>query len=212
MPSNAAKWGTGLGTGPLPTGRPDFAALYNPVNGTWDMTPRTASALYTGLCLLADGVALDTDDQGDTPVGSDPSLEWRALDKFPHASWTQGAPWRRRLSARGQCLVQAIEAGAGLVAECVADYLMHHLAIDRACDEVDDARREPEHPSHGIPEHPDDYDWDRLPYHHQPGDLDALRRAPDHIARLHVAYRLTTHRPERWFDMIGSLNRYQGQS
>jgi len=209
MPSTAPGWGSGSSVELPPFTRPDFATLYNPANGTGDLTPRTASALYTGLCLLADGVALDTDDRGDEPVGSDPSVAWRALDEFPRASWTQGARWRRRLSARGRCLVRAIETGAGLMAECVADYLMQHLAIDRGRDEVDDARRDPKHPSHGIPEHPDDYRWDRLPYHSQPGDLHASRGAPVHIALLHRAYRAAAHHPERWFDAVGSQHQTQ---
>ncbi|WP_433616743.1 hypothetical protein ACQP2P_15695 [Dactylosporangium sp. CA-139114] len=160
------------------------------------------SALYTGLCLVADGVALDTDDRGDMPVGADHRIEWRALDAFPPASWRQGARWRRRLAARGKHLIRTLEVGGGLVAECVVDYLVHHLAIDRARDEIYGARSDPDHPSHHIPAHPADFLWHRLPYSSPLGDHDALCYAPNHIAMLHRSYRATIDRPEQWFDPI----------
>ncbi|GAA2364448.1 hypothetical protein [Dactylosporangium salmoneum] len=152
--------------------------------------------------MIADGIALDTDDVGDMPVGAQRTWEWRALDAFPRASWSQGTRWRRMLSSRSRYLVHAIERGDGLIAECVADYLIHHLAIERGRDEVDDALRDPDHPSHGIPAYPDDYAWHRLPYSSRLGDLDASRSAPNYIRSLHRTYLATKRRPQLWFIVV----------
>jgi hypothetical protein len=188
----------------LSTTRPDFATLYRPAGVGSELTPRTASAIYTSLCLVTDGIALDTVDHGDTPVGADPLTEWRVLDALPPAAWSQGLQWRCQLSGRGRRLVRTVERGGGVVADCVADYLLQHVAIDRARDEVDDARRDSRHPSHSMPAYPADYLWHRLPYHNVLGDLDASRSAPQNIALLHQAYRATADCPDRWFEHVSA--------
>ncbi|MEV0569421.1 hypothetical protein [Dactylosporangium sp. NPDC050588] len=180
--------------------RPDFAALYG-VDP--EFTPRTASALYTGLCLVTDGIALDTDDHGSEPVISADTGSWRVLDQLPHATWRQPEAWRRHAAAHGRLLIQQLETGGGLAADCVIDYLILHLAVDRAEEEVDDALFDPSHPSHGLPTHLDDYAWDLLPYSTPLGDPPTASMTIDvSVADLHKAYLALRASPDRWFERM----------
>lgn len=188
--------------------RPDFAALYS-VNGVDpvdpEFTPRTASALYTGLCLVTDGVALDTDDHGSKPVISADTGSWRVLDHLPRTTWRQPESWRRQVAARGRLLVQRLETGGGLAADCIIDYLLLHLAVDRAKEEVDDALLDPRHPSHVLPMHLDDYAWDVLPYSAPLGSPAIGSMAIDvSVTNLHNAYVAFRAEPDRWFDQMAT--------
>lgn len=145
-----------------PPGRPDFAALYGTYDRTGEprLTPRTASALYTALWVLADGAHLDADDHEDEPILRRHTGEWRVLDRLPRTSWRQDGSWRRRVGDAGRELGETLGNGRQIRPTCIVEDLLLRLAIEDAEDEAAEAAGDPAHPSHALPEHLDDYLWD----------------------------------------------------
>lgn len=143
-------------------GRPDFAALFPMVLGSDEpqLTPRSASALYTALCVLADGARLDVDHHGGEPIMKRYADEWRVLPRLPRVSWRQGDAWRRRAADAAQRLVDDVGNGRLIRSRCIAEELFLRLATEDAEDEASEAASDPGHPSRALPEHLDDYLWD----------------------------------------------------
>lgn len=142
--------------------RPDFAALF-PLDqeelnddaedeGGWRLTPRTADALYTTLCVLADEAYDDVEEHQDAPV--DPGDDWTVFDRLPRITWRMDAAWRRQIARAADDLTSDLERGEWPLPTCTAEEICLHLAIEDA-----EAPNE-SHRHQMLPEHDDDYAWE----------------------------------------------------
>ncbi|HZM81713.1 MAG TPA: hypothetical protein VFC19_38830 [Candidatus Limnocylindrales bacterium] len=142
--------------------RPDFAGLFpldqEQLNNDeededgWRLTPRTADAIYTALCVLADEAYDDVEEHQDAPV--DPSDDWMVFDRLPRITWRMEAAWRRQFARAADDLSYDLERGKWPLPTCTAEEMCLHLAIEDAGALTESHRHQM------LPEHDDDYAWD----------------------------------------------------
>jgi hypothetical protein len=134
---------------------PNFATLFpidHSEDAEWQLTPRTADALHSALCTLADEAYDDIEEHGDQPVQPGDS-DWSVFDRLPRLSWRQDAQWRRQVARAADDLTGDLEAGQWPIPRCNAEELCLHLAVEDADGFIED-RRHVE-----LPKHDNDYDW-----------------------------------------------------
>jgi hypothetical protein len=75
----------------------------------FQLTPRTATALWAAGQILADQTYDDVAEHGDDPVSDDG--EWNVLASYPRITWHQDAIWRRQAARAFDDLTADLEAG-----------------------------------------------------------------------------------------------------
>jgi len=124
---------------------PDFTALCPvchcgtedtcPDCGGFQLTPRTAAALWARCQLLGDGAYNDIETHGDNPV--DPDEAWIVFSDFPRITWRQTSAWRRQCARAFDDLAGDLAAGHWPLPTCPAEEMALHLAV-QANQELDD--------------------------------------------------------------------------
>jgi hypothetical protein len=154
---------------PQPIG-PDFVRLFPVCDcglescskcGGWQITPRTAAALWSAAQLLSDHGYDDVEEHGDTPV-SDDNSDWALFDEYPKVTREQDAVWRRQAARSYEDLADDLEAGDWPSPTCAGEEMALHLMLRYARAAVADGRSGLESTFADLPHHPDDLDWDTL--------------------------------------------------
>jgi hypothetical protein len=126
----------------------------------FQMTPRTAAALWTAAGVLADQAYDDVLEYGDEPV--DNTGAWSVFDEFPRITWRQNAIWRRQAARSFDDLSDDLAAGNWPQPRCPAEEMALHLILRSAESAVDDDWAGLTGRYADLPEHDDDHDWDML--------------------------------------------------
>lgn len=149
-----------------PFEHPDFATLFTPCRcgsescdrcSIFQLTPRTAAALWFAAVVLSEQAFNDIDEHGDEPV-ADPG-RWAVFGNYPTFTWRQDRRWRRRAARAYDDLLDDLSVGSEPLRTCIAEEMALYLVINLA------ERISPEGPDvlegmiRMLPEHPDDLDW-----------------------------------------------------
>ncbi|NBH10352.1 hypothetical protein [Amycolatopsis sp. SID8362] len=126
----------------------------------FQLTPRTAAALWTAAGILADHAYDDVLEHGDEPV--DDTGAWSVFDEFPRITWRQNAVWRRQAARSFDDLSDDLAAGHWPQPRCPAEEMALHLILRSAEAAVDDDWATFAEGYADLPEHEDDHDWDVL--------------------------------------------------
>lgn len=202
---------------------PDFAGLFAVCScGSpgcercegWQLTPRTATALWAVLSLLADRGYDDVEAHGDAPV--DPDGDWELFDAYPRITWAQDAVWRRQAARSYDDLAEDLEQGTEPLPRSNAEEMALHVALRHAPDALADEWFGPRLLD-GLPEHPDDLDWDTcLSVLFQDHDILALFKADldgieDPGTDLNRDMGMGDYRPRSWFESFPSAGPRDGR-
>jgi len=205
------------GTAPSGPDGPDFAALFALSSCSqpgcedcerWQLTPRTAVALWVAAQLTADAAYDDVDEHRNTPVSE--TDDWALYDQYPPITGRQGADWRRH-AARA---FDDVASGRWPRPRCRAEEMALRLLIERARDWWMDADAglgvRPEELA-ALPAHAGDLDWQ--------GALDALFADHDLLLLFDVELdviedpaalenrlpRMGDYRPAAWFTPLDAI-------
>jgi hypothetical protein len=145
---------------------PDFAALFSLCRcgrddcdecSGFQLTPRTTLALWTVAQVISDQAYDDIEEYGDDPVTDD--ADWNTFDEYPRITWQQDAVWRRQAARSFDDLTGDLEAGNWPSPTCPAEEMALHLMLQMAQAAVADGWGPDPDKLAGLPEHPDDFDW-----------------------------------------------------
>jgi hypothetical protein len=120
----------------------------------FQLTPRTAEALYLVGQLLSDQAFDDVEQHGDGPVTKEG--DWFVFHDYPRITWTQDSDWRRRAARSFDDLSSDIASGEWPLPTCAAEEMALHCMIDLVEAGVADEWINIE-PS--FPKHRDDFQW-----------------------------------------------------
>lgn len=148
---------------------PDFAALF-PVCRCgredecetcflWQLTPRTAAALWAVALLLADHADMDIADRGDSPVTGD-GRGWCVFHDYPRFTWRQSAGWRRLAARSYPGIARDLVCGRHPARTCLADDMAIHLVLEYAEPSIVDEWNGAADVIDQLPEHVDDFQWE----------------------------------------------------
>ncbi|MDZ5446541.1 hypothetical protein U2F26_28110 [Micromonospora sp. 4G57] len=144
---------------------PDFAKLFPLCHcgrddceacSGFQLTPRTAAALWTVAQILADHAYDDVQLHGDEPITNE--AEWSVLGDYPRITWRQDAVWRRQAARAFDDLTEDLEAGKRPT--CPGEEMAFHLMLQTAQAALADEWGPSDDLLARLPEHADDYDWD----------------------------------------------------
>ena len=137
---------------------PDFADLFGVCScaredcdrcGGWQLTARTAAALWVTAGLTADDGYDDAAAHGDTPVTTTSltgtpvtgtpltgtrggeGAEWALFDRYPPLTHARGAAWRRRAARACDDLAEDVAAGRWPRPGCPAEEMALHVILER---------------------------------------------------------------------------------
>lgn len=197
---------------------PDFATLFPVCRCAEDscdscagfqLSPRSAAALWTTAQILADQAYDDVEEHGDAPVLDEG--DWAVFGRYPRISRAQDAVWRRRAARSFDDLAADLEDGEWPRPTCPAEEMALHLMLrDVAAAVEDDLTGLAEHLSE-LPSHPDDLNWD-LAAEVLFQDTDILTlfdpkldgiEDPDN--ELNLQMRIGDYRPQAWFETFGNM-------
>lgn len=202
----------------LPAGaEPDFVELFplcrcgrsscDDCEG-WQLTPRTAAALWSAAQILADHAYDDVENHGDDPV--DLEQGWILFDQLPAVTWRQDAVWRRQAARAFDDLASDLAEGRRPLPRCFAEEMALHLVLEDAAAGVEDGWIEPSpQVIAGQTPHPDDYDWEMagevLFLDHDILTLfdPAFDGVEDPESEINERMRMGDMRPRAWFDTFG---------
>lgn len=203
---------------------PDFGAIFPVCRcgkgdceacGGFQLTPRTAAALWTVAQLLADQVYDDIEEHGDAPVSDDGA--WATLSDYPRITWHQDAVWRRQAARAFDDLTADLEAGRIPAPTCPGEEMALHLMLRTAEAALADGWGVSPELLDQLPEHPDDHNWDLL--------VDVLLQDEDILTLFDEQLdgiedpespdnRMTgmgDYRPEAWFRPFSNANPRDGR-
>ncbi|MDT8912104.1 hypothetical protein [Amycolatopsis sp. PS_44_ISF1] len=126
----------------------------------FQITPRTAAALWTAAGVLADQAYDDVLEHGDEPV--DNTGARLVFDEFPQLTWRQNPVWRRQAARSFGNLSDGLASGHWPQPRCPAEGMALHLILRSAEATVDDDWAGFTERYADLPEHEDDHDWDML--------------------------------------------------
>jgi hypothetical protein len=147
--------------------QPDFAKLFSVCRCARDdcdacsgfqLTPRTAVALWTVGQLLADQVYDDIAEHGDDPVSDDGG--WNLLASYPRLTWRADAVWRRQAARAFDDLTDDLHAGHHPSPTCPGEEMALHLMLQMAEAAITDGWGVTPDDLDHLPEHSDDFAWD----------------------------------------------------
>ncbi|OAP26160.1 hypothetical protein [Amycolatopsis rubida] len=126
----------------------------------FQVTPRTAAALWTAAGLLADHAYDDVLEHGDQHA--DDAGSWLVFDEFPRITWRQNVVWRRQAARSFDDLSSDLAAGDWPEPRCPAEEMALHLILRYAESAVDDDWASLTGRYADLPEHKDDHNWNML--------------------------------------------------
>lgn len=200
---------------------PDFAALFPlcrcgaEVCGTcsgFQMTPRSAVALWTVAQFLADSAYDDVDQHGDEPVLDEG--DWSVFQRYPPVTWRQDAVWRRQAARAYDDLTADLEAGKWPLPTCPGEEMALHLILQDAMADDDWAGGIQETLAR-LPEHADDFDWN-YDVLFQDTDILGLFEAEldgieDPDAETNQGIGMGDYRPQAWFKAFANMTPRDGR-
>ena len=146
---------------------PDFATLFplcrcgaddcDTCSG-YQLTPRTAAALWAVAQIHADFAYDDVQHHGDDPVTDDST--WAAFSEYPRITWNQDAVWRRQAARAFDDLTTDLATGHLPQPTCPGEEMALHLMLRSAQAAIADGWGPTPDTLAALPEHDDDYDWD----------------------------------------------------
>ena len=177
--------------------------------GGVQLTPRTAEAMYSAACLLADQAYDDVSAHGDDPVGR--TGDWAVFDEFPRITWRQQGQWRRQAARAFDDLRDDLTAGEWPRPRCPAEEMAAHLMLRYADDGVADEWLSISKRSLAVPAHEDDLDWPLLrDVLFQDIDIlclfeEELDGIEDPETDLNRRMAMGDYRPEAWFKVFDNM-------
>lgn len=147
--------------------QPDFAALFPLCHCDTDdcdacsgfqLTPRTAAALWAVAQIHADFAYDDVQEHGDDPVTDDGV--WAAFNEYPRITWTQDAVWRRQAARAFDDLTADLAAGRLPSPTCPGEEMALHLMLRSAQAAIADGWGPTPGLLASLPEDDGDNDWD----------------------------------------------------
>jgi hypothetical protein len=145
---------------------PDFVALFaicqcgkdscDTCSG-YQLTSRTAAALWTVAQILADFAYDDVTEFGDEAVNDE---DWALFNRYPPVTHRQDAVWRRQAARVYDDLTDDIATGREPHPTCPGDEMALHLMLRDAAGAVEDGWAPLDELLAQLPEHPDDFEWD----------------------------------------------------
>ena len=127
----------------------------------FQLTPRTAAALWAVAQVHADFAYDDVHQHGDAPVTDDGT--WAAFSEYPRITWTQDAVWRRQAARAFDDLTADLAAGHLPSPTCPGEEMALHLMLRSAQAAIADGWGPTPDLLAALPEHDDDHDWDIAP-------------------------------------------------
>lgn len=178
----------------------------------WQLTPRTAMALWDRLESLAEFGYDDVAAHGDGPVSAETA--WQLFDRYPRLTWRQDAVWRRQCARSCDDLAADLAAGRWPLPRCTAEEVVLHLALEdaEALGEWGAPGTDPP-----LPEHEDDLDYDTaLDALFQDHDVLALFQArldgiEDPSNDVNRELGMGDHRPAAWFEPFNGATPRDGR-
>jgi hypothetical protein len=203
---------------------PDFAALFPLCHCDADdcdacsgfqLTPRTAAALWAVAQVHADFAYDDVQQHGDDPVTDDGS--WAAFNEYPRITWTQDAVWRRQAARAFDDLTGDLAAGRLPLPTCPGEEMALHVMLRSAQAAIADGWGPTPGLLASLPEDDGDYDWD-LAAEVLLQDDDILNlfdeqmdgiEDPDSEANRHAG--MGDYRPAAWFRPFSNMTPRDGR-
>lgn len=207
-----------------PLDAPDFVGLFPACAcgrescdrcGGYQLTPRSAAALWTAAQLLADDAYDDVVEHGDEPVDRDG--DWAIFDRYPRITWQQDAVWRRQAARSLDDLTADLEAGEWPIPRCPSEEMALHLVLRHAAMVVDDDWAAISDLLEHVPKHPDDFDWDvAVDVLFQDTDILCLFNVQldgieDPEAEPNRMLAMGDYRPAAWFRAFDGMERRDGR-
>lgn len=204
--------------------RPDFAELFplcqcakescTTCSG-FQLTPRTATALWTVAQILADHAYDDVEEHGNQPVLA--KNEWALFGRYPRITWTQDAVWRRQAARAYDDLTADLEAGEWPCPRCPAEEMALHLILRDVPAAVDDGWAGLGEEGARLPAHLDDFNWDLAQdVLFQDTDILALFKPDldgieDPESEANLRMRIGDYRPQAWFEVFANMEPCDGR-
>ena len=178
----------------------------------FQLTPRTADLLHSALTLLADEAYDDARELGDEPLAGQGGLgEWSVFRRLPKITWRCDLAWRLDMARTFDDLAVDLSQGRWPEPTCTAEEMALHLALAEAPGHLEGANCDTGSRHHGLPTHPDDYNWDLCAaVLFQDADVlmlfnPALDGIEDPDSYVNKAVRIGDLRPVAWFKPFGNL-------
>lgn len=204
--------------------RPDFAALFPLCRcakescatcAGFQLTPRTATAVWTVAQILADHAYDDVEEHGDKPVLA--KNAWALFGRYPRITWAQDAVWRRQAARVYDDLAADLEAGEWPCPRCPAEEMALHLILRDVPAAVDDDWAGLDREDTRLPAHPDDFSWDLAQdVLFQDTDILALFNPDldgieDPGGELNLQMSIGDYRPQAWFEAFANMDPRDGR-
>jgi hypothetical protein len=208
----------------LQTAQPDFEVLFPVCHcgqescescGGFQLSPRTAAALWSIGQILADQAYDDVEEHGDTPVRDDG--DWAVFSRYPRLTWAQDAVWRRQAARSFDDLTADLETGEWPSPTCPGEEMALHLMLQDAAAATEDGWIDLEEGTAPWPSHPADFDWDMA------GevlfqDIDILTLfnpnldgIEDPDTELNQQAGIGDYRPNAWFKTFANMKQRDGR-
>ena len=203
---------------------PDFAALFPVCRcgkescdscGGFQLSPRTAAALWSIGQILADQAYDDVEEHGDAPVHD--RGDWDLFDRYPRLTWAKDAVWRRQAARSYDDLTADLEAGDWPCPTCPAEEMALHLMLRDVAAAIDDGWIDVDRGAEALPRHPADFDWD-LAYEVLFQDTDILALfdptldgIEDPDAELNQTISIGDYRAQAWFETFANMPQRDGR-
>lgn len=176
----------------------------------FQMTPRTAAALWSLAQILADSGYDDVEEHDSNPMRDEG--DWSLFDRYPRITWGQDAMWRRQAARAYDDLAADLEKGAWPLPTCPAEEMALHMILEDVPSAVNDGWTGlDESVLASLLERPDDFDWDAMPdvllqdtdilQLFEP-DLDGIE---DPHEGLNADMAMGDYRPSAWFKAFANM-------
>lgn len=202
---------------------PDFAALFplcrcgaevcDTCSG-FQMTPRSAVALWNVVQILADFAYDDVKQHGDESVLDDG--DWSVFQRYPRITWRQDEVWRRQAARAYDDLTADLEAGKWPFPTCPGEEMALHLIL-RDVDAMvhDDWTGTIQQTLARLPEHADDFDWNYDVLFQDTDILGLFESELDGIedpdAETNQSIGMGDYRPQAWFKAFANMTPRDGR-
>lgn len=207
-----------------PTGTtPDFPSLF-PVCGCgeescdscggFQLTPRTALALWSTAVVSSDSAYDDVEQHGDEPMQS--TGDWALFDEYPRITHGQNAVWRRQAARAFDDLAADLSDGDWPRPTCIGE----EMALQHVLHVLEDGGLELMVSSDdmgALPQHPDDLVWEACREGLcQDSDIlllfdDEHDGVEDPASEENRTIGMGDYRPGAWFDTFGGMSSRDGR-
>lgn len=202
---------------------PDFATLFAVCNcgkeacderAGFQLTPRTAFALWSSAVVCADSAYDDVEQHGDEPVQA--AGDWALFDEYPRITHNQNGVWRRQAARAFDDLASDLDSGDWPRPTCIGEEMaLHHVL--RFLEEGGLELMVSPDEMCILPEHADDLDWEAcrdglfqdsdvlLLFDHEHDGME------DPAAEENLKIGMGDYRSGAWFDTFGNMSPRDGR-